>query len=63
MNDEDADDLDYESLDDLPLMDHIEWNHCLTKELASYDLNWAVSVGNECLKLMLIIFLLLLTII
>jgi hypothetical protein len=61
MSAEDVDDLDYECLHDLPLMDHIEWNHRITKEVASYGLNRAVSVGNECLKLMLIILLLLLT--
>ncbi|MGR8980888.1 MAG: hypothetical protein ACU84H_12475 [Gammaproteobacteria bacterium] len=27
MNDEDFDDIDYEHLDDLPLPEHIEWNH------------------------------------
>jgi len=26
MNEED---IDYENLDDLPLLDHIEWNHCM----------------------------------
>ena len=32
-------DIDYENLDDLPLLDHIEWNHCITEEVATDDLN------------------------
>jgi hypothetical protein len=47
MNEEDIDDIDYESLDDLPLLDHIEWNHCITEKVATDDINqfevsWAV---------------------
>jgi hypothetical protein len=36
MNEED---IDYENLDDLPLLDHIEWNHCITEEVIIDDLN------------------------
>jgi hypothetical protein len=47
MSKKDMDDIDYENLDDLPLLDHIEWNHCITEEAASDDINqfellWAV---------------------
>ena len=33
------DDIDYENLDDLPLLDHIEWNHFITEDVAAADLN------------------------
>jgi hypothetical protein len=46
MNDEDADELDYESLDDLPLMDHIEWNHRITKETSTGRFRSVMSVSN-----------------
>jgi hypothetical protein len=29
MSEEDIDDIDYENLDDLPLLDHIDWMTCL----------------------------------
>lgn len=31
MSKKDVDDIDYENLDDLPLMDHIEWDHRITE--------------------------------
>jgi hypothetical protein len=39
MSEEDIDDIDYENLDDLPLLDHIEWNHRITEKVATDDLN------------------------
>jgi hypothetical protein len=36
MNEED---INYENLDDLPLLDHIEWNHRITEEVIINDLN------------------------
>ena len=44
------DDIDYENLDDLPLLDHIEWNHCIKEDVAAADLNqfellWAAPVS------------------
>ena len=35
----DRDDIDDENLDDLPLLDHIEWNHCITEDVVAADLN------------------------
>ena len=35
----DMGDIDYENLDDLPLLDHIEWNHCITEDVVAADLN------------------------
>ena len=35
----DIDDIDYENLDDLPLLDRIEWNHCITEDVGTADLN------------------------
>ena len=39
MSEEDIDDIDYENMDDLPLLDHIEWNHCIIEEVVTDDLN------------------------
>jgi hypothetical protein len=39
MKKEDNDDIDYENLDDLPLLDHIEWNHRITEEVFTDDFN------------------------
>jgi hypothetical protein len=39
MSKKDMDDIDYENLDDLPLLDHIEWNHCINNVNATTDLN------------------------
>jgi len=36
MNEED---IDYENLDDLPLLDHIEWNHRINEEVITDDPN------------------------
>jgi hypothetical protein len=41
MSDEEIDDIDYENLNDLPLMDHIEWSHVISEEFAADELNQA----------------------
>lgn len=46
MSEKNIDDIDYENLDDLPLLDHIEWNHCTNEEAATdesnqSELSWA----------------------
>ena len=33
-------DIDYEHMDDLPLSDHIEWNHLQTKKMITEDLDY-----------------------
>ncbi|MGZ8095797.1 MAG: hypothetical protein ACXWTH_05265 [Methylosarcina sp.] len=35
----DLDDIDYEDMDDLPLLDHIEWNHYTDETEAIEDLS------------------------
>jgi hypothetical protein len=32
-------DIDYEDLDDLPLLDHVEWRHRITEQVAKDELN------------------------
>lgn len=36
-NMDESDDIDYENLDDLPLLDHIEWNHYVAENVAAQD--------------------------
>ena len=33
-------DIDYEHMDDLPLSDHIEWNHFQAEKMITEDLNY-----------------------
>ena len=33
-------DIDYEHMDDLPLLDHIEWNHLQTEKVIIKDLDY-----------------------
>ena len=37
-----ADDIDYENLDDLPLFDHIEWLSNLTVKARLYQQNFSI---------------------
>jgi hypothetical protein len=38
MSEKDVNDIDFENLDDLSLVDQIEWNHRIIEEVASFDL-------------------------
>lgn len=49
MNIQDHIDIDYEILDDLPLSDHIEWNHYQSSETNLDELNFEQESLDEYL--------------